>query len=59
MQITGVSFVTLVAGNTTPELVHIIPEVRDAFAQLDYIESLLEFREREAQGEDIFPFDQN
>ncbi len=46
-------------GEHNPELVHIIPEVRDAFAQLDYIESLHEFREREAQGEDIFPFDEN
>jgi len=43
-------------GEHNPKLVQIIPEVRDALAQLDYLEGMDQLAEREAQGEDIFPF---
>ncbi len=43
-------------GSHNPKLCHIIPEVQDCLAQLDYLESMDRLRECKAKGEDIFPF---
>ena len=41
-------------GEHNPELCHIIPEMRDALAHLDYLERMDRLRKCEAKGEDTF-----
>jgi len=43
-------------GEHNPELCHVIPEVRDFLAELDYAERMDRLRECEAKGEDTFFF---